>query len=75
MRLHAFQGTFALPQKAQLCNPCLRNELSPFSLRQGIERRLGGWNASLRPFLASVLQAIQNRPAFMPSLLFNHPVV
>src|SRR5213596_2739925 len=31
MRLHSFPGTFALPQKAQLCNPCLRNELSPFS--------------------------------------------
>src|SRR5262249_18950500 len=29
MRLHSFQGTFALPQKARLCNPCLRNELSP----------------------------------------------
>src|SRR4051794_28000411 len=31
MWLPSFQGTFALPQKAQLCNPCLRNELSPFS--------------------------------------------
>jgi hypothetical protein len=31
MWLHSFQGTFALPQKARLCNPCLRNELSPFS--------------------------------------------
>src|SRR6516164_9830835 len=31
MRLHSFQGTFALPQKAQLCNPCARNELSPLS--------------------------------------------
>src|SRR5216683_2227497 len=31
MRLHSFQGIFALPQKAQLCNPCLRNEVSPFS--------------------------------------------
>src|SRR5207253_6061689 len=29
--LHSFQGIFALPQKALLCNPCLRNELSPFS--------------------------------------------
>src|SRR6516162_473937 len=29
--LHSFQGIFALPQKAQLCNPCLRNELSPLS--------------------------------------------
>src|SRR5262249_35198609 len=31
MRLHSFQGTFALPQKTQLCNPCARNELSPLS--------------------------------------------
>jgi hypothetical protein len=31
MWLHSFQGIFALPQKAQLCNPCLRYELSPFS--------------------------------------------
>src|SRR5215475_10259488 len=31
MWLHSFQGIFALPQKARLCNPCLRNELSPFS--------------------------------------------
>src|ERR1700681_4138415 len=31
MELHSFQGIFALPQKAPLCNPCLRNELSPFS--------------------------------------------
>jgi len=29
--LHSFQGIFALPQKAQLCNPCARNELSPLS--------------------------------------------
>src|SRR5437868_13687003 len=29
--LHSFQGMFALPQKARLCNPCLRNELSPLS--------------------------------------------
>ena len=27
MRLHSFQGTFALPQKARLCNPCVRNEV------------------------------------------------
>src|ERR1700730_14444470 len=31
MRLHSFQGTFALPQKARLCNPCVRNEVSPLS--------------------------------------------
>src|SRR6266480_116640 len=30
-RLHSFQGIFALSQKAQLCNPCPRNEVSPFS--------------------------------------------
>jgi hypothetical protein len=29
--LHSFQGIFALPQKARLCNPCVRNELSPLS--------------------------------------------
>src|SRR5438132_2699352 len=29
--LHSFQGTFALLAKAPLCNPCLRNELSPIS--------------------------------------------
>src|SRR5205823_7403951 len=29
--LHSFQGIFALPQKARLCNPCARNELSPLS--------------------------------------------
>src|SRR5205807_9605122 len=29
--LHSFQGILALPQKARLCNPCLRNELSPLS--------------------------------------------
>src|ERR1700745_1016878 len=26
-----FPGHLALPQKAQLCNPCLRNEMSPLS--------------------------------------------
>src|SRR6185437_2883409 len=31
MGLHSFQGILLSPQKAQLCNPCLRNELSPFS--------------------------------------------
>src|SRR6516164_9825598 len=29
--LHSFQGILRSPQKAQLCNPCLRNELSPLS--------------------------------------------
>src|SRR6516164_5215520 len=29
--LHTFQGILRSPQKAQLCNPCLRNELSPLS--------------------------------------------
>src|SRR5215813_345019 len=29
--LHSLQGIFALRKKAQLCNPCVRNELSPFS--------------------------------------------
>jgi hypothetical protein len=29
--LPSFQGIFALPQKARLCKPCLRNELSPLS--------------------------------------------
>src|SRR5581483_3466824 len=29
--LHAFQGILRSPQKAPLCNPCLRNELSPLS--------------------------------------------
>src|SRR3954454_9818528 len=31
MGLHAFQGILRSPQKARLCNPCLRYELSPFS--------------------------------------------
>jgi hypothetical protein len=31
MGLHTFQGILRSPQKAQLCNPCLRNELSPVS--------------------------------------------
>src|SRR6516225_10099739 len=31
MGLHTFQGILRSPQKAQLCNPCLRNELSPLS--------------------------------------------
>jgi hypothetical protein len=31
MGLHAFQGILRSPQKAQLCNPCLRNEPSPLS--------------------------------------------
>src|SRR5262249_18557625 len=30
-RVTLLPGHFALPQKARLCNPCLRNELSPFS--------------------------------------------
>src|ERR1700751_4683009 len=29
--LHSFQGILLSPQKAQLCNPCARNELSPLS--------------------------------------------
>src|ERR1700730_7906318 len=29
--LHSFQGTFALLAKGPVCNPCLRNELSPVS--------------------------------------------
>src|SRR6266571_1218409 len=29
--LHSLQGTFALLAKGPVCNPCLRNELSPFS--------------------------------------------
>src|SRR5580704_8414814 len=31
MGLHTFQGILRSPQKAQLCTPCLRNELSPLS--------------------------------------------
>src|SRR3954452_520972 len=34
MGLHAFQGILRSPQKARLCNPCLRYELSPLS-REG----------------------------------------
>src|SRR4029077_19222861 len=29
--LHSFQGILLSLQKARLCNPCLRNELSPLS--------------------------------------------
>src|SRR5262249_25934750 len=29
MGLHSFQGILLSRQKARLCNPCLRNELSP----------------------------------------------
>jgi hypothetical protein len=31
MGLHTFQGILRSPQKARLCNPCVRNELSPLS--------------------------------------------
>ena len=31
IRLHSFQGTFALLAKGRVCNPCLRNELLPIS--------------------------------------------
>src|SRR6478672_1856036 len=31
MGLHTFQGILRSPQKARLCYPCLRNELSPLS--------------------------------------------
>src|SRR5579872_2544440 len=31
IRLHSCQGILLSPQKAQLCNPCPRNELSPIS--------------------------------------------
>jgi hypothetical protein len=44
--LHSFQGTFALPQKAQLCNPYLRNELSPFS-QEGHQRCMVGNGSSV----------------------------
>src|SRR5579859_2570101 len=31
MGSHTFQGILRSPQKAQLCYPCVRNEVSPFS--------------------------------------------
>jgi hypothetical protein len=37
MGLHAFQGILRSSQKARLCNPCLRYELSPFS-QEGHQR-------------------------------------
>src|SRR5436305_1959219 len=42
--LHSCQGILLSSQKAQLCNPCLRNELSPLS-QEGhnlVEARLPG---------------------------------
>jgi len=38
MGLHTFQGILHSPQKAQLCNPCLRNEMSPLSQEGQINR-------------------------------------
>jgi hypothetical protein len=51
MWLHSFQGTFALPQKARLCNPCLRNELSPFSQE-------GQWIAMRCPLCADFVAKV-----------------
>src|SRR6476469_5563518 len=39
MGLHTFQGILRSPQKARLCNPCVRNELSPFSQVPDIANR------------------------------------
>jgi hypothetical protein len=48
--LHSFQGIFALPQKARLCNPCARNELSPLSQEGHMQP---DWRAGLRIAAAS----------------------
>src|SRR5436853_3724080 len=39
--LHSCQGILLSSQKAQLCNPCLRNELSPLSQEGTISSRRG----------------------------------
>jgi hypothetical protein len=39
--LHSCQGILLPPQKAQLCNPCPRNELSPIS-QEGQRRKQDG---------------------------------
>jgi hypothetical protein len=54
--LHAFQGILRSSQKARLCNPCLRNELSPFS-QEGhradtLRRTAPAWARSRMPFEA-----------------------
>src|SRR6476660_5157003 len=39
MGLHTFHGILRSPQKARLCNPCLRTELSPLSQEGHIGRQ------------------------------------
>src|SRR5712691_3221025 len=47
--LHSLQGTFALLAKGPVCNPCLRNELSPFSQEGQLDRP---WcDSDLRPVI------------------------
>src|ERR1700720_1080748 len=41
--LHSFQGTFALLAKGPVCNPCLRNELSPISQEGQRRQRTTSW--------------------------------
>lgn len=58
MGLHAFQGILRSPQKAPLCNPCLRNELSPLSKEGHTKPRrfpflpaMAAWRMSLSPMI------------------------
>jgi len=56
--LHSFQGMFALPQKARLCNPCLRNELSPLSQEGHNDlREFTVWAAQTKTVFQTVLSA------------------
>ena len=46
MGLHAFQGILRSPQKARLCNPCLRYELSPFTQERHCDQVWAGFAAT-----------------------------
>src|SRR5580704_12448748 len=75
MSLHAFQGILRSPQKALLCNPCLRNELSPLSQEGHTVRSIApddDRNASVRHAARHSFPAIspaQNLPLLV-GLLF-----
>jgi len=65
MGLHTFQGILRSSQKAPLCNPCLRNELSLFSQEghNGLDYLLGAF------LCRALLQALHALEAFYEELL------
>jgi hypothetical protein len=71
MWLHSFQGIFALPQKAQLCNPCLRYELSPFS-QEGHQEHATAALAGLSLRFDMLPYAVR---AFLPSVPTLQPAL